>query len=136
MTDVLVSILAKLDADAPLRALLGGADRVWFGHLSQAEAIPGVYLTGGDTDTSTPRLGYRETGIRDNNDTVQVDAWALTPELCRDLVKRIDPILFAGVTGTDGWLRIGGMAPDRDPDRPELWHATARYSFNYPIQDI
>lgn len=136
----IAAVIATLEADPALRTLLGGAGRVRFGHLPEHEQIPGVYVTGGSTNTATPGFGYRATPaatgrIRACGDTVQVDAWAAAAELAGDIKDRFDPVVFAGIAGLTGLRRIGGMDPTPDPDRPGLWHATARYAFEYTLRD-
>jgi len=133
--DPIPAVIAKLEADTTLRTLLGGAGRVRFGHLSQHEQIPGVYVTGGTTNTSTPAFGYRVSRLRDNDDTVQLDVWAMTPEAALAIAKRLDPVVFDGISGLTLIHRVGGMDPAPDPERSEIWHATARYAFEYRLRD-
>jgi hypothetical protein len=133
--DTIAAFLAALDADPTLRERLGGPDRIRFGHLSQHERIPGIYLSGGDTNTSEPGFGYQQSGLRDAAETVQIDVWAFSPELAGDLADRLDPVVFTGLRSLRRLRRAGGMAPKRDPDRRDLFHATARYAFEYRIRD-
>lgn len=136
MTDAITaSILTRLRGDAQLQTLLGGPGRIQYGSLSQHELIPGLYLTGGNVGTSTLSLGYRQTGRRDETDTVQIDAWATIPELAGDLIRRVVPVMLGGVPGLRNLNKIGEMKPDRDPDRSELWHANSRFEFEYTIKD-
>ncbi len=138
--ETIAAFIAALEADTTLRAHLGGGGRVRFGHLAEHEQIPGAYVTGGTTNTAEPAFGYRATPAgadryRECDDTVQVDAWAMTAELAGDIKDRFDPVVFAGIAGLTGLRRVGGMDPTPDPERPGLWHATARYAFAYTLTD-
>lgn len=127
--------LTALKADASLVALVGSKESIRYGSLSESRRIPGVYLKGGMTDTSTPNAGAASTGHRTNDDTARVSVWASTPELAQELADRVDEVVLRGLPGLLGLVRSGGMAADSDPDEPELWHATATYSYVYRVAD-
>ena len=131
----LSQVLAALQADSALQTLLGGSGRVRFGNLTASQSIPGVYLTGGNTDKSTPNPGYLVSRHRTNNDTIRADAWATTPEAVQALIDRVDVVILPGLAGFLGTERSSGMAATPDPDQPELWHAAATYTFTYRVLD-
>lgn len=126
---VLTLIRTTLRASASLVLTLGGR-HVNYGHISDMAQpqVPGVYLLYGN-GTSTPRFGFGVSQLTDEDQTVQVDLFALTPEAVWEIHAVVNPLLLGGVAGTRAWRNI--TTSEQYEQDTKRWHIALRYRFEY-----
>lgn len=131
---ILGAVLAALQADATLESLLGSSGRIHFGYYTSAQQLPGVYVTAGTSDRSTPRPGFATIPTRDCDDLPAVHTFAATPEAAEAIADRIAAVLFAGIVG-GRVVNCPSRSLQPDPDTPGLWHAAQRFAIIHSITD-
>ena len=140
--EVFQAILDKLAADSALVTRLGEA-RVFRRQADQPAQAPSITLAE-NTESSTPRVGYRVTRVRDNSSVLQVDVWVSgddesAPNSGEDadlIAERVDEVLLdaaSPVAGTGQWSRTSSSQQFEEGTR--VWHNALRYSFQYSIRD-
>jgi hypothetical protein len=140
--EVFQAILDKLTSDGVLTSRLGGA-YVYRRQTNRVGRIPSVTLAE-NTESSTPRVGYRVTRKRDNSPILQVDIWVSgddesSPNSGEDadlIAERVDELLLdasSPLTGTGQWARTTSSQQFEEDTR--IWHNALRYTFQYSITD-
>lgn len=139
-SSVMQGILDALNGDALILQYLHGA-RVFRGWINQDTIIPCITVIE-NNENSKPRVGYFNSGHRDNTPGIQIDIWISKsqegfPSTNDDLdviAQRIDEFMFhTGVTNTHLWEKVS-TSEQFEPDTG-LFHKALRYNFRYNLHD-
>jgi len=129
------AVMDTLKAYSALTSLLGSADNIVTGHISQENAFPCVTLIQNNEPTKkrTGYIAYQK--VRDQYPILQIDCWSKKSEQeTYEIADLLDIHLIGdNVSGTRSWEKVTDS--DQFEKDVHIFHKALRYSYEYTITD-